>query len=107
MRNIGLDVKPPRKTCADPRCPFHGKLSIRGRLLKGTVMSLGQGHTVVVQREYLHFFPKIARYEKRRRAIHAHLPPCITLKQGEMVAVAECRPLAKTVPFVVVERGGN
>ena len=105
MRNIGLDVKPPRKTCEDLRCPFHGKLSIRVRLLKGTVKRLGQGQTVVVEREYLHFFPKIARYEKRRRSVHAHLPPCIPLKLGELVAVAECRPLAKTVPFVVVEKG--
>ena len=107
MRSIGLDVKPPRKTCEDPRCPFHGTLHIRGRLLKGKVVSLGQGNTVVVEREYLHYFPKILRYEKRRRAVHAHLPPCIAVKEADQVAVAECRPLAKTVSFVVVERGSD
>jgi len=31
-RNIGLDVTPPKEKCEDINCPFHGKLSIRGRI---------------------------------------------------------------------------
>lgn len=58
----------------------------------------------VVEREYLHYIPKHMRYEKRRSRLHAHLPPCLGVGEGDTVTVAECRPLAKTVSFVVIER---
>jgi len=60
----------------------------------------------VVEREYLHYVPKYMRYEKRKSRISAHLPPCLEIKAGDLVTIAECRPLSKTVAFVVVERGG-
>jgi len=40
VRNIGIPgIKPPERTCNDPNCPFHGRLSVRGILLEGTVVS--------------------------------------------------------------------
>lgn len=107
VRNIGLDVRPPRRICEDPLCPFHGHLKVRGKVLTGRVVSVKSSKTVVVEREYLHYVRKYMRYEKRRSKIHAHLPPCIGASEGDEVTIAECRPLAKTVSFVVVERRGG
>ena len=106
MRNIGISVKPPRKTCEDPICPFHGTLPVRGRLIKGKAVSVKAKGIAVVEREFLHFVKKYLRYEKRRSRFSAHLPPCIPLKEGEEVTIAECRPVSKTVSFVVVEVSG-
>ncbi len=36
--------------------------------------------------------------------MHAHNPPCIDAKVGDRVRIGECRPLAKTVSFVVIEK---
>jgi len=44
------------------------------------------------------------RYERRRGHIPSHNPPCIDAKEGDRVRIAECRPISKTVSFVVVEK---
>jgi small subunit ribosomal protein S17 len=59
--------------------------------------------TVVVLREFERKMTKYDRYEKRRSKLHAHNPPCLKAKVGDVVKVAECRPLSKTKSFVVVE----
>ncbi|MCX8191313.1 MAG: 30S ribosomal protein S17 [Nitrososphaerales archaeon] len=102
MRNIGIDVKPPTKSCDDPECPFHGSLSVRGKILEGKVVSNLAKKMIVIEREYLHYVKKYMRYERRRSKIHAHLPPCIEVARGDRVIIGECRPLAKTVSFVVL-----
>ncbi|MEM3073824.1 MAG: 30S ribosomal protein S17 [Nitrososphaerales archaeon] len=104
MRRIGIDVEPPKKSCTDVLCPFHGKLSIRGKLIKGKAVSVKSKNTAVVEKEYLHYIPKFMRYERRRSRIHAHLPPCLDVKEGDVVQIAECRPLAKSVSFVVISK---
>jgi small subunit ribosomal protein S17 len=104
MKNTGLNVKPPRQTCSDPLCPFHGSLGLRGKLLTGRAVSVKTKTTAVIEKEYLHFVKKYIRYEKRRSKIHAHLPSCLGVKEGDLVQIAECRPLAKSVSFVVVSR---
>ena len=104
MRRIGIDVEPPKKSCTDELCPFHGKLSVRGRLIKGKAVSVKAKNTIVVEKEYLHYIPKYMRYERRRSKIHAHLPPCLDVKRGDVVQIAECRPLAKSVAFVVISK---
>jgi small subunit ribosomal protein S17 len=81
-------------------------LRVRGRLLKGRAVSVKGKGLAVVEREYLHYIPKYMRYEKRRNRLHAHLPPCLNVIEGDAVTIAECRPLAKTVSFVVVEKVG-
>ncbi len=104
MRNIGVEVKPPQKSCDDTDCPFHGSLPVRGKILQGVVASSKMSKTVVVKRDTLHYVPKYMRYEKRSSRINAHNPPCIDAKEGDKVRVAECRPLSKTVAFVIIEK---
>jgi len=60
--------------------------------------------TVIVEREFLQFSTKYVRYEKRSSRIPSHNPPCIDAKEGQKVRIAECRPISKTVSFVVVEK---
>jgi len=103
VRDIGLDVQPPSKECDDPRCPFHGTLPVRGQILTGTVVSDRMDNTVVVERTLVKKIAKYERYEKRRTKVHAHNPPCMDVKIGDTVSVAECRPLSKTKSYVVVE----
>ena len=106
VRDIGYDAKPPEKICNDPKCPWHGSLSIRGKIIEGIVVSTRPQRTVIVERNYLHYVPKYERYERRHSRIPAHKPDCIDLKVGDRVKIAECRPLSKTKHFVVIEKIG-
>jgi small subunit ribosomal protein S17 len=102
-KNTGLNVPIPEKECDDVNCPFHGTLTVRGQVITGKIVSDRMQGSVVVGRDYLHYVKKYKRYEKRSSHIHAHHSPCIDLKVGDMVKIAECRPLSKTKKFVVVE----
>jgi small subunit ribosomal protein S17 len=93
-----LTFRKPKKSCKDSNCPFHGTLA------DGVVATAKMDKTVVVEREYLQFSPKFVRYERRRGHIPSHNPPCIDAKEGDRVRIAECRPISKTVTFVVVEK---
>ena len=104
---MSLTFKKPKKTCDDPHCPFHGELSIRGRVLDGNVVTAKMDKTVIVDREYMEFSSKFVRYERRHGHIPSHNPPCIDVKEGDKVRIAECRPISKTVSFVVVEKLGE
>jgi small subunit ribosomal protein S17 len=107
VHDIGLELKPPRSGCNDPVCPYHGQLSVRGRIFEGTVAAARSPKTVSVERGYLHYYPKYNRYERRRSKILAHNPPCIAATLGERVTIAECRPLSKEVNFVVVNKASE
>ena len=89
--------------CEDINCPFHGTLSVRGRIFVGEVTSSKMHKTVTVEWERTKFVPKYERYEKRGSSVKAHNPPCIAAKEGNIVKIMECRPLSKTKKFVVVE----
>jgi len=102
-KDIGIDVKFPEKECKDEKCPFHGHLKIRGKILEGIVVSAKTPRTVIIERDYLHYVPKYERYERRRSRISAYNPECINAKEGDKVRIAECRPLSKTKSFVVIE----
>ncbi len=104
MRNIGVNVNPPKNKCDDPKCPFHGFLPIRGRIMEGVVTGVKMMETITVRRDYLWYVKKYKRYERRHTQVSAHLPGCIEVKEGDRVKIAECRPLSKTVSFVVVEK---
>ncbi|HEV8406196.1 MAG TPA: 30S ribosomal protein S17 [Nitrososphaera sp.] len=112
VKNIGVSVISPSKTCEDELCPFHGTLSVRGKLLTGIVSSAKAPKMVVVSREYPRPTPKFKRFQRSRSKVHAYLPACVDVKEGNEVRIAECRPLSKTVSFVVIEvskkdGGGN
>jgi small subunit ribosomal protein S17 len=104
VKDIGIDVNPPAKECEDMNCPFHGSLPLRGQVIEGTVVSLKMDKTAVVERKYLKYQKKYERYEKRTSKYSAHAPECLELKAGDHVKIMECRPLSKTVSFVIVEK---
>jgi small subunit ribosomal protein S17 len=99
-----LTAKKPKKSCDDINCPFHGTLSLRGHALEGIVVSDKMEKTIIVRRDYLNYVPKFKRYERRRSNVAAHSPPCLEIKTGDKVKLAECRPISKTVSFVVIEK---
>lgn len=87
----------------DIKCPFHGKLSVRGRVFRGTLVSAKARKMVVVEHQYSRPVTKYKRFERSRSRMHAYAPECMDVSEGKLVRVAECRPLAKSVAFVVIE----
>ncbi|KKY25183.1 putative 40s ribosomal protein s11 [Phaeomoniella chlamydospora] len=105
-KDVGLGFKTPKTaiegTYIDKKCPFTGDISIRGRILTGTVISTKMHRTLIIRREYLHFIPKYSRYEKRHTNLAAHVSPAFRVEEGDQVTVGQCRPLSKTVRFNVL-----
>ncbi|KAJ2159863.1 40S ribosomal protein S11-B [Coemansia sp. RSA 552] len=107
-KDIGLGFKTPATaisgTYIDKKCPFTSNVSIRGRILTGTVSKTKMTNTIIIRREYLHYIPKYQRYEKRHKTIAAHLSPAfVGVEKGDIVTVGQCRPLSKTVRFNVIK----
>jgi len=96
------DVEKPTVECDDDKCPWHGDISLRKKTLIGRVVSTKMTGTISVEISWLRYIPKYKRYERRRRKIHAHIPPCLTVKEGDLVKIIEVRRLAKTVAFVTL-----
>ncbi|MBR9682323.1 MAG: 30S ribosomal protein S17 [Candidatus Aenigmarchaeota archaeon] len=105
-KNIGIEAKQPENTCEDSKCPWHGQLSLRGRVFTGTVVSNGGKNTVIVRWHYNYFISKYERYERRNTSVSAYNPDCINAKKGDIVKIAECRPISKTKSFAVIEKVG-
>jgi len=103
-RNIGLNVQAPSESCTDKYCPFHGTLSIRGQIITGVVKSVKMDNSILVEKQFMRYVPKYERYEKRTSKYPAHCPPCLKVKTGDKVRIAECRPLSKTISFVTIEK---
>jgi small subunit ribosomal protein S17 len=103
-RFIGVDVTDPETICDDINCPFHGTLRVRGRIIEGTVTSHRMQKTVVIRKNFLFFVKKYKRYERRHTSLAAHNPPCIDAREGNKVTIMECRPLSKTVSYVVIAK---
>jgi len=105
VNNIGIEgIKPPEKFCSDEKCPWHGHVKIRGKLLDGIVVSAKASKTVTIMREYVVYVPKYERYMRKRSKIKAYLPDCIEVKEGDKVLIGETRPLSKTKHFVVITK---
>jgi small subunit ribosomal protein S11e len=106
VKNIGLGYKTPseakNKNYTDKKCPFIGNVSIRGRIIRGQVVSTKMNRTVIIRRDYLHWISKYKRFEKRHRNIPAHCSPCFRIKEGDFVTIGQCRPLSKTIRFNVL-----
>ena len=99
-----MSLKKPDNECSDPDCPFHGSLAVRGRVLDGLVVSNRMLKSVVIRINYTKFNRKFERYSRESSRITAHNPPCIDAKRGDLVRIAECRPISKTKSFCVVEK---
>ena len=104
-RNIGLPVKEIKKNPAknESNNPFNGSLSIRGKIFEGIVINAKAKGTVVIERESLIDFTKFKRFGRSKNKIHAHVPSNLDIQEGDYVVAAECRPISKSVSFVVVE----
>lgn len=104
VSNPGLGFKTPNEArignYIDKKCPFAGKVSIRGRVLTGTITKLKMHRTAVIRRDYLHYVKKYNRFEKRHKNMSVHISPCFRdVRVGDTLTVGECRPLSKTVKF--------
>ena len=104
-RNIGLPVKELKKKPDENENnnPFNGSLSIRGKIFEGIVINAKAKGTVVIERESLIEFTKFKRFGRSKNKIHAHVPSNLDIQEGDYVIAAECRPISKSVSFVVVE----
>ena len=106
LKNIGMGLKAPPSAINynyfDKKCPFRGLVSIRGRILRGTVISTKMKRTVVVRRDYLHWISKYKRFEKRHKNIPCHCSPCFRVQEGDLVTIGQCRPLSKTIRFNIL-----
>ena len=104
-RNIGIKVPAPTSDADenDKKNPFNGTLSVRGKLFQGKVVKSKAKDTVVLEKESPTYYSKYKRYARSKNSIHAHVPSNIEVEEGDIVIAAECRPLSKSVSFVVVE----
>merc|ERR1711988_781217 len=79
-KDVGLGFRTPKTAIEgsyiDKKCPFTGLVSIRGRILTGTVVSTKMHRTAIIRREYLHFIPK-------NRAVH--VSPAFRIEEGDQV----------------------
>jgi small subunit ribosomal protein S17 len=89
--------------CKDPKCPIHGSLRTRGAVFEGKVVGARTKKTAVVEIPRLERVRKYERLEKRRSKVHAHVPECMRVREGDSVRIAECRKLSKTKSHVVVK----
>ena len=106
IKNIGMKISAPSEAIKgmykDIKCPFRGNVSIRGRVLRGTIVSTRMDRTVIVRRDYLHWIKKYKRFEKRHKNIPCHCSPCFLVKEGDIVTIGQCRPLSKTIRFNLI-----
>lgn len=104
--NIGIDVRVPEERCDDAHCPFHGGMPVRGKLFEGVATGVKARQTITLQKDAPTYLSKFKRYARSKSTIHAHVPACISVSEGDIVRTAECRPISKSVSFVVVEVRG-
>ena len=80
------------------------RVSIRGRVLVGKVISTKSAKTAKIEFQRIVKLPKYERFEKRRTRLIVHNPEDINAEVGDVVKVIECRPLSKTKNFIIVEK---
>ena len=102
-----VEVKEQKNTnvCIDPKCPFHGTLSARGRVFRGIVIRKFPKR-VVIEFERTIYIQKYERFAKSRTRLHARLSDCLAneINIGDYIEIMECRKLSKIISFVVMKR---
>lgn len=103
-RNIGIDgINLPEKQCQDKKCPFHGKIGVKGEEYVGKVIRKDINRSATVEWERQNYISKYERYERRRSRLRVHNPQCIDAGIGNTVRVRKTRPISKTKNFIIVE----
>lgn len=105
-KNIGFKVQPPEKECNDVNCPFHGNVKVRGQSFRGVVVSAKMNKSAIVKWDRFDYLTKYDRKEKKNSRVAVHNPECIGAKDGDIVTIAECRPLSKTKNFIIIKKEG-
>ena len=76
------------------------------RVLQGTVVSDKGDKTVIVSVERRIMHPIYKKFIRRSKRYAAH-DEANLCKEGDLVAIEECRPISKTKSWLVVERNGE
>jgi len=92
-------------SCADPICPVHGGIKLRGRTFRGTVIKKFPKRIVIMFGRTV-YLKKYERYAKKRTKLHARVPDCMAdeINIGDYVEIKECRKVSKIINFVVVKK---
>merc|ERR1712233_118732 len=126
MCNPGLGFKAPAEARVgnyiDKKCPFTGKVSIRGRILTGVVAKLKMNRTAVIRRDYANLLAhrddnhlpvfKTRRsflYENQQYQLDIYRAPCHSRCQGLVLletftTVPDDELMASLPPFLRVKR---
>lgn len=91
-------------SCNDLNCLKHGNLRVRGSVSKGNVVSAKAKYTAVIVIPSVKPVSKYERLEKRRGKVHIHVPPCESVKEGDLVEFGECRKISKTKSHVFMRK---
>lgn len=89
------------------KCPKHGNLKIRGKVLTGKIVSTKMKDSAVVRIDKIQKVPKYNRYKRTHSKITVHVPECMDIQTGDKVKIGETRKLSKTKSFVVMEKIGD
>ena len=103
MKNVGIEVKAPKKECNDKKCPFHGNIGVKKEVHVGRVFKKDVNHSATIEWERQHYVPKYERFMRKRSRLRVHNPACIDAAVGDTVRVMKTRPLSKTKNFVIIE----
>ena len=97
------EIAKEKASCADEQCPFHGKLSVRGRVFEGKVRKKFP-RRIVIEFERIVPVKKYERFEKKKTKLHARVPDCMqNVEVGDYVQIRECRPLSKIIHFALIK----
>ncbi|MBI4151434.1 30S ribosomal protein S17 [Candidatus Woesearchaeota archaeon] len=107
MKSEILGVSAPQKECTDVKCPFHGQLTVKRELFKGTLIKKDVSRSATIEWFRPFYVPKYERYEVRRYHLRVHNPGCINAGIGDEVLVAKTRPLSKTKHHVILHVRGQ
>lgn len=105
IENNKTEEKQTNAICNDVKCPFHGTLSVRGRVFAGTVVRKFPKR-IAIEFERTIYIQKYERYAKSKTRLHARLPDCLAndINVGDYVEIRECRPLSRIISFVAVKK---
>jgi len=103
-KNTGIDVPVPESKCEDNKCPFNGKIGLRGRSFVGKVVRITFKKNALIEFIRKRYIPKYERYETRRTRLWAHNPLCLGVVVGDEVKIMETRKLSKTKNFVIIQK---